>query len=630
MEPEELVIVPNPKKMARKPGSFVLKARGPIAISCEDKQSMFSIGKRIQSIIKDFVRLELPVVIHDCRCSDFTIFFRKEASFKKEQYILDIGRDGISIEYGSPAGAFHAVSTLKQIIRQCGKALPCLRLEDWPDFEVRGILHDISRNKTPNMDTLYKIVDFMADLKLNQFQLHIEGFSFAYASFPQVWSDGTPVTGEEMLLLDRYCAERFIEFVPHQNSFGHMTPWLLRKEFNHLAECPDGCDAPWGKYDKPIALNPLDEGSIELLEKMYGDLLPYFSSEYFNVGCDETFDLGQGKSREKCEKLGKGRVYLNFLMKIYNVLKKQGKKMMFWGDIIVNFPELIPELPKDIIALEWGYNPDQPSIENCKKFEKSGIKYFVCPGTRTWNSITGFTDHMKSNLLNAAIGGKEHGAAGFLNTDWGEGGHWHPLPVSYASFCYGAALSWGVDQNKEVDIAAYLDRFVFEDENKKMGRFVLELGNYYLKEKETVNYDGSGIFRTLYYSQLDDRDNFLAFLNLPDIEQEDFRNVKDYINNLYDDLDRAEMKCADAELIEAEFRVSMRLLLHGANLGLFKLDKSINAEERRKRLEELLEDITLIIRDYKINWLKRNRSGGLEKSTSRMESLKNQYFEALL
>ena len=629
MEIEELVIVPTPKKMVYKPGKFVLKACAPIVIPCEDKHNMFHIGERLQSIIKASAGLELPVITNDCSCSDFVVFFEKVVTFKKEQYIIGIDKAGISVKYGSQEGAFHAVSTLKQIVKQCGKAVPFLKLEDWPDFEVRGIMQDISRNKIPTMDTLYKLVDFMADLKLNHFQLYIEGFSYGYTSFPEVWSDGTPVIGEEMRLLDRYCKERFIEFVPNQNSFGHMTPWLQRREFNHLAICPDGCEAPWGKYDMPIALNPLDEGSIELLEKMYGDLLPYFSSQYFNVGCDETFDLGQGKSREQCVKLGKGRVYLDFLMKIYEVLKKQGRKMMFWGDIIVKYPELISELPKDIIALEWGYNPDQPCSEDCEKFERSGIKYYVCPGTRTWNSITGFTGHMKSNLLNAAIRGKEHGASGYLNTDWGEGGHWHTLPVSYASFCYGAALSWGVEQNIEVDIAAYLNRFVFKDENNKMGRFVLELGNYYLMEKETV-YDGSGIFRTLYYEQLNVRDNFLAFLNLPDIEQEDYRKVKAYISNLYADLNKVEMKCEDAGLVEAEFKASMRLLLHGANLGLFKLDKSKKLEERRKQLEELYDDITQIIEDYKSNWLKRNRSGGLDKSTSRMENLKNQYFEALL
>lgn len=628
MDLEKLIIVPCPRKLDFKTGNYILKSEGYLSIPLKYKKNIFPIAKRIQKLMKESLKIELPIAVGSFEQVKRAVIFERDGALPKDGYCIDIESDGVRISYGDEAGAFHAASTLKQVFLQCGTVLPCLGIEDYPDFKARGLMLDISRNKIPTMDTLYRIVDLMADMKLNQLQLYIEGFSFAYPSFPYVWENETPVTGEELIVLDRYCRERFIDLVPNQNSFGHMTPWLMRKEFRHLAECPDGCEAPWGKYDKPLGLNPLDEGSARLLERMYSDLLPNFTSDYFNVGCDEAFDLGQGMSREQCEKLGKGRVYLDFLIKIYKLAEKHGKKMMFWGDIIINYPELIPELPRDVIALEWGYDEDQPSEENCRKFSESGIKYYVCPGANTWNSITGRTDCMKNNLLNAAVRGKQHNAEGFLNTEWGDCGHWQSLPASYAAVVYGAALSWGVDQNKDIDIAAYLDRFVFMDRNNKMGRFVLDLGNYYLQEKKTV-YNGSGVFRTLYYSQFDDRNTDLAFLNLPDLELEDFEKVKNYINSLYDDLNSAEMKCEDAEIIEAEFKNSMRLILHGADLGIIKLTGS-DGEEKRRNVKEMLKDITSIINDYKRNWLKRNRSGGLENSIGKMENLKRQYEEALL
>ena len=40
----------------------------------------------------------------------------------------------------------------------------------------------------------------------------------------------------------------------------------------------------------------------------------------FNVGCDETFDLGLGKSKAECERRGKERVYLDFLLKIHDAV----------------------------------------------------------------------------------------------------------------------------------------------------------------------------------------------------------------------------------------------------------------------------------------------------------------------
>lgn len=628
MESKKLIIIPCPKKFKFNKGNYIFKREGYISITYEDKQALFPVVKRLQQIIKDAVKIKLPIITGSFEQVKLSVVLEKVCTLPQDGYFIDIGLDIIRVGYGEAAGASNAVSTLKQIIVQCGNALPCLTIKDHPDFKVRGIMLDISRNKIPTMTTLYRIADLMADLKLNQLQLYIEGFSFAYPSFLSTWENGTPITGEELVMLDKYCRDRFIDLVPNQNSFGHMTPWLLREEFRHLAECPDGCEAPWGKYDKPLGLNPLDKESITLIERMYDDLLPNFTSGYFNVGCDETFDLGQGKSREQCELLGKGRVYLNFLMKIYEILKRYGKKMMFWGDIIVHYPELIHELPRDIVVLEWGYDADQPSEENCKRFEESEIEYYVCPGTNTWNSITGRTDCMKSNLLNAAVRGKKHGATGFLNTDWGDCGHWQPLPASYAAYVYGAALSWDVEQNKDVDIAAYLDRFVFMDCNHKMGRFVLELGNYYLKEKKTV-FNGSGVFRILYYSQLDDKNTDLAFLNLPDLEAEDFENLKSYINSRYEDLDSTKMECEDAKTIEAEFTNSMRLILHGTNLGLFKLSKC-DGEEKRRKLNVMIQDMKVIINDYKTNWLSRNRAGGLEESSSKLKDLIRQYEEALL
>ncbi|MFN3332483.1 MAG: hypothetical protein ACK47M_08230, partial [Caldilinea sp.] len=78
--------------------------------------------------------------------------------------------------------------------------------------------------------------------------------------------------------------------------------WLIHERYRHLAEAPDGWKAPWGDiHREPFSLCPLDPGSIALLRELYDELLPHFSSHQFNVGCDETFDLGQGRSKQACE-----------------------------------------------------------------------------------------------------------------------------------------------------------------------------------------------------------------------------------------------------------------------------------------------------------------------------------------
>ncbi|HEX2972109.1 MAG TPA: hypothetical protein VHP11_07235, partial [Tepidisphaeraceae bacterium] len=88
---------------------------------------------------------------------------------------------------------------------------------------------------------------------------------------------------------------------------------------------------PWGRHEGPFSLCPTDPGSVMLIESLYDELLPHFSSRLFNVGCDETFDLGQGRSKGECEKRGKERVYLDFLLKIHKLVKERGRRMQFWA-----------------------------------------------------------------------------------------------------------------------------------------------------------------------------------------------------------------------------------------------------------------------------------------------------------
>ena len=97
---------------------------------------------------------------------------------------------------------------------------------------------DISRDKVPTMATLFSLVDLLAELKINQLQLYTE-HTFAYRNHPAVWAKASPMTGDEILQLDQYCRERFIELVPNQNSFGHMEQWLKLPQYRDLAEARD-------------------------------------------------------------------------------------------------------------------------------------------------------------------------------------------------------------------------------------------------------------------------------------------------------------------------------------------------------------------------------------------------------
>ena len=173
--------------------------------------------------------------------------------------------------------------------------------------------------------------------------------------------------------------------MPNQNSFGHLRYFLEHPKIKKLAEVSapyeDGGDAATGNQEflrRPTTLAPNHSGTLPFLRGLYDELLSNFSSKYFNVGCDETWDLGKGQSKKLCEAKGKGRVYFDFLKKIQRDISGHDKKMMFWGDIILKHRELIRNLPKNVIALTWGYEASHQFAKEAAQFAKAKIPRCQC------------------------------------------------------------------------------------------------------------------------------------------------------------------------------------------------------------------------------------------------------------
>ncbi|GAB4562378.1 MAG: hypothetical protein Kow0047_10450 [Anaerolineae bacterium] len=621
MERESIVLLPMPRRLEWLDGTLSLGEGRLVWLAGESPAALMGVGRAVQAALETVgKRWELTAARGEDLSQLGAIVRVDPAQVPHAQgYHLTISGDQIRIVGHDLAGAFYGAMTLRQLARQhAGRGeLPCLRVEDWPDFANRGVMLDISRDKVPSMETLYALIDMLAEWKVNQFQLYTE-HTFAYRNHREVWEHASPLTGEEILALDAYCRERFIELVPNQNSFGHMHRWLKHERYRPLAEAPEGWKAPWGDvHREPFSLCPLDPGSIALLRELYDELLPHFSSRQFNVGCDETFDLGQGRSKQACEERGTGRVYLDFLLKIHDLVQRRGRTMQFWGDIIMHYPELIPELPGDIIALEWGYEADHPFGPDGEKFAAAGVPFYVCPGTSSWNSIAGRTENAIGNLWNAAENGLAHGAIGYLNTDWGDNGHWQPLPVSFLGFAYGAAVSWAAQANREIDLRAALDRHAFQDAAGVMGRLAYDLGNAY-REPGIVPHNSSILALILLYPDRPISEGRAAGLTVEGLER-----AQGYIDQVMASLGQAQMARPDAALIQEEFRLAASLLKHGCRLGVARLQaeggeiSAIPESTRRALADELRQ----LIQAYRSVWLQRNRPGGLSDSVARLERL---------
>lgn len=544
---------------------------------------------------------------------------------RPEAYRLEIRTDGIDIEGQNLAGIFYALKTLEQILSQDLNP-GCLDILDWPDFPHRGIMLDISRDKVPTMSELYQLVELMSRLKYNQLQLYTE-HTFAYRGHESVWKKASPMTPEEILSLDAFCQKHFIELVPNQNSFGHMARWLKHPAYTPLAETgPEGFEHPLtGKHVKaPFSLCPEDEGSLYLLDDLYAQLLPHFSSQQFNIGCDETFDLGQGRSKEACRVHGKGQVYLDFLKQIHGLVKRHGHTLQFWGDIILNHPQLIPQLPKPCIALNWGYEGDHPFMEEGEQFKKAGVPYYVCPGTSSWNSLGGRTKNMLANLKHAAEAAQKQNAIGFLLTDWGDNGHWQTWCISQPGYLLGAAYAWcqssNQDLGKESELAICLDQHVFNAPQSGLGKLLLEMGKIH---------DLSGIYiknQSVLFHFLYDLDEIPGTGKTNGLCVSHFDLMQGRLLELAEDLTRMKAASPQEQDLMQECQLSLRFMQQALSLGRARFEHQTSPENLPPELRlDLAKSLRELLKDYPVIWSKRNRPGGLSDSLQYLEKLLDRY-----
>jgi len=621
---DALLLLPAPRQLETFEGTFALTDGRLILLDSADPQSLRLAALRFQHALHDRLDLTWEIVASKAVPRDPIALTLRVTPGRKhpEGYELVIAPDGITIEACDEAGIFYGVCTLIQIVESSALVAPrstlhALRITDWPDFPARGVMLDVSRDKVPTMDTLLELVDLLAGWKVNQLQLYTE-HTFAYRNHPQVWANASPFTGQEILELDDYCRERHIELVPNQNSFGHLTHWLAHPRYLPLAEAPNGFDTPFDHRDYPFSLCPLDPGSLELMRGLYDELLPHFTSRMLNVGLDETWDLGQGRSKQECAERGTGRVYLEFLLKIYNEVKARDHTMQFWGDIIIQHPELIPDLPKDSIALEWGYQAEHPFDEHGSKFAAAGIPFYVCPGTSSWCSIAGRTDNAIGNLRSASENGSKHGATGYLNTDWGDYGHWQALPVSYLGLAVGAAYSWSLEASRNLDIPRVLSLHAFRDPTGSMGRVAYDLGNA-AKATGIEPHNSTALFRIL-------QKPLGQFPYLGDVTPGAFHRTLEAISQAMAPLTGAQITRPDAGLIVMEYALSARLMRHACRRGLLALEGDpARAAQLRRELDHDMQDLIL---HYKQAWLSRNRPGGLTNSVARLEKVREDYRDA--
>jgi len=459
-----LKILPAPKEVRIAEGRIVIKPSTTILISNpEDRTAAESLQKEIHD------RTDMKLSIESVSAAPKTtghislgrLTDRGLRSYLESQgvkvgddlgsqgYVIRATDSGVLVAGRAAQGLFYGVQTLRQLLRPEGPggktlAIPALVIRDWPSMEWRGVSDDISRGPVPTLDYLKMQIRTLAEYKINLLGFNMEHV-FDFQTQALVSPKEAALTPAEIKELVEYASKSYITLLPEQQAFGHLHQFLKYEIYSDLAETPHG-----------HVLTPTNPKTYDFIRQVYGEVVPLFPGPFFHIGSDETFELGLGRTNALAAQQGLGRVYLEHLQKVFEIMQPYHKQLLFWGDIAVKYPELLAILPKDMIAVPWEYDP-KPSYENIiTPYTNAGLRVVVAPGAGNWGVIWPNLESAFVNIRNFVRDGQKHQAIGALNTTWNDDGE-SLVDMTWPALVFGAAASWQQGESSIDDFKSSYD-----------------------------------------------------------------------------------------------------------------------------------------------------------------------------
>lgn len=344
----------------------------------------------------------------------------------REAYTLRITPSAVQIEARSSAGVYYGTQTLRQMV-EAGGFLPAAEIRDWPALPYRAFMMDMSHEQLPKVEEIEKQLDFLARWKTNQYYFYSEA-SIELKGFPLLMQDAR-FTQDQVRRVIRYARDRHIDVVPNLELYGHMHDLFRVEKYAQMGVFPHG-----GEFSRR------DPHLRDLLSNWISQISDLFPSPFLHIGFDETWTL-----EREAKAMGQTpeQLYLSQLREVSAMVEQHGKHALAWADMMEEYPAMIPQVPRGVIATPWHYSPGAipkyPQI--LAKFHDAGVPTVVQGAVLNWFWCT--PDFARSfentdGLLAAARGA---GSLGYVTSGWTDESL-NLMRESWPGMAYESVAAW--------------------------------------------------------------------------------------------------------------------------------------------------------------------------------------------
>jgi hexosaminidase len=357
-------VIPKPVTMTPGTGAFVVRASSDVSVAPSTPETRRIAGVLARMLGTKVVTVPAPVSLR----------LAGDAGLGDEGYDLTVTPSTVRLDAASPAGLFHGVQTLRQLLPvQGARRLPAVHIRDRPRFAWRGAMLDVARHFRSVRD-VERFVDLMALYKLNRLHLHLsddQGWRIAIAKWPRLATHGggTEVGGgkggyytqAQYEGLVRYAAARYITVVPEIDMPGHVHAAL--SSYPKLA-C-DGKSSPlYTGID--VGFSSLCIGrpvTYDFVSDVVGELARLTPGPWIHIGGDEAMAT-------------KTADYVRFIDRVQSIVESYGKRMIGWEEIGR------ARLQRGTLVQHWNIDPAKTALS--ARAVQQGAKVIMSPAAHAY------------------------------------------------------------------------------------------------------------------------------------------------------------------------------------------------------------------------------------------------------